>query len=138
MQISLILHYIFQTANLYSCCFVVYGRETAGRSLPTSLRLAAGQRQELTDRFIFGCYPLSDAKRKRHYDLPFSLCIVCGEQETSIHPSPQTDIYFRNLLIRYTRRVRITITVKILSIPFHITSNACMISSVFILISPFH
>ena len=51
---------------------------------------------------------------------------------------PQTDIYFRNLLIRYTRRVRITITVKILSIPFHITSNACMISSVFILISPFH
>jgi len=70
MQISLILHYIFQTANLYSCCFVVYGRETVGRSLPTSLRLAAGQRQELTDRFIFGCYPLSDAKRKRQIIVP--------------------------------------------------------------------
>ena len=36
--------------------------------------------------------------------------------------------YFRNLLIRYTRIVRMMITVKILSIPFHITSSACIIS----------
>ncbi len=45
--------------------------------------------------------------------------------------------YFRNLLIKYTRIVRMMITVKILSIPFHITSSACIISSEFIEISPF-
>ncbi|GAB6105364.1 hypothetical protein JCM17039_21180 [Blautia glucerasea] len=41
-----------------------------GAALPDSLLLAIGQRPETAEGFLSGCYPYSDAKRKRQIIVP--------------------------------------------------------------------
>ena len=55
-----LLHFIFQTANLYSCIFLF-----PGGKLQADLRLTTDWDSDIAGGFLFGWYPLSDAERKR-------------------------------------------------------------------------
>ena len=66
-----LLHYFFQTANLYSCSCSVPGQEIAGRS--TASQPAAGSRPKAGNcrkDFYLADYLHSDAKRKRQIIVP--------------------------------------------------------------------
>ena len=56
-----LLHYIFQTANLYSCIFMFPGGKLQGTTLLVVPRLTTDWDSDIAGGFLFGWYPLSDA-----------------------------------------------------------------------------